>query len=215
MWKSGRCTLIGVIDCGLSNTGSIINMVGKVGFDAAVLESEQQVLECAAIILPGVGSFDVGIGNLKSNPIFDAVQEQVQSNGVPILGICLGMQLLFEGSEEGSSTGLGWIPGEVKKFDFCGLNIGESPKVPHMGWNTVVPSAQDPLFAHYDEPPRFYFVHSYHAVCRDSADSIGTSEYGYEFTSAVRKGNIVGMQFHPEKSHKFGIQFFRNFLGGL
>jgi glutamine amidotransferase len=131
---------------------------------------------------------------------------------VPILGICLGMHLMARKSEEGILPGLGWVPGDVKKFRF--EDKTRSLKVPHMGWNEVMPRRDDPLFVGFDEETRFYFVHSYHLVCDTNDDELATAWYGYDFSSAVRRENIVGVQFHPEKSHRFGMRLLQNFANG-
>jgi glutamine amidotransferase len=140
------------------------------------------------------------------------LHEKVIKEKKPFLGICLGMQILFEKSEEGVLPGLCWIEGDVKRFDFKSLDAGHQFKVPHMGWNQIKPLSNKNLFKNLEDAPRFYFVHSYHVNCANELDVLATSNYGYDFVCSVRKGNIWGTQFHPEKSHKFGIEFFRNFL---
>jgi len=133
-------------------------------------------------------------------------------DGIPFLGICLGMQLLFHRSDEGESTGLGWVGGQVKRFEFSSLNTGERLVVPHMGWNEVLPLKENLLLPSEGANDRFYFVHSYHAVDVPDDEALARCRYGYEFICAVQKGNILGVQFHPEKSHRFGKQLFKNFI---
>lgn len=206
--------MIVILDYGMGNTASILNMIRRVGGEAVISSDRQLTLESNALILPGVGAFDNAMQKLNDAGLVDLIKQRVQEDKIPFLGICLGMQLLFDSSEEGASAGLGLIPGVVKRFDFsrldkCGL------KIPHMGWNTVQPKEESPLFKGFEPDPRFYFVHSYHAVCVDSSHVAATCDYGYPFACAVQKDNIFAAQFHPEKSHKFGMKLFENFLEQL
>lgn len=202
-----RVTII--VDYGLGNIGSIQNMIKKVGYDSKVSSNPSEILDASKIILPGVGAFDTGMSNLNSSGLTGVIKQKAESGAV-ILGICLGMQLLADSSEEGCLPGLGLIKGHVKKFHF-GDNANKL-KIPHMGWNIVNPKKNIPLFADMPEEMRFYFVHSYHYVCDKDENVAGATMYGYEFASAISSKNIYGMQFHPEKSHKFGMQLFRNFM---
>lgn len=195
-----------IMDYGLGNIGSIANMVNKVGGLPVICREPTALAHAQRIILPGVGAFDSGMDALEAagfvRPLLDAVSRQV-----PLLGICLGMQLLFPVSEEGRRPGLGLIRGRVRRFDAtAGL------KIPHMGWNRVEPSTSCPLFAGLEDN-RFYFVHSYHADCEVAENVAGTSVYGQRFASAVQSDKVFGAQFHPEKSHKFGMRLLANFLG--
>lgn len=202
--------MIVIIDYEMGNVGSIFNMISRIGRTAEISGSNSAIKEATGLILPGVGSFDQGIQNLQRLGIWGSLSEKVLSQKCPILGICLGMQLLTESSEEGSLRGLGWIEGCTKRFNF--KENSDKLKIPHMGWNIVNPTGEDSLFSNFSELPRFYFVHSYHVCCSNKQDILGMSQYGYEFVSAVRKNNIFGVQFHPEKSHKFGLKLISNFL---
>jgi glutamine amidotransferase len=206
--------MIIILDYGMGNTASILNMIHRVGGDAVISSDTQKILEANALILPGVGAFDNAMQKLNESGLLDLIRQRVQEDNVPFMGICLGMQLLFESSEEGALPGLGLVSGEIKKFAFHKAGQ-ESLKIPHMGWNVVQPVAGTRMFNGFDRDPRFYFVHSYHAVCADSNDVAATCEYGYPFACAVQKDNIFAAQFHPEKSHKFGMQIFKNFLEQL
>ena len=202
-----------MVDYGTGNVGSLGNMLRKIG-QTATLASTPEVLERAdAILLPGVGAFDRGMGNLQASGLLETLTRRVQGDGVPVLGICLGMQLLARSSEEGTLPGLGWIDAVCQKFTFPPED--RQHKVPHMGWNAVQPRSGENLFSDMEPGALFYFVHSYHVVCADSDDVLGVSEYGGAFTSAVRRGNIFGVQFHPEKSLRFGMRLLRNFCEGV
>ena len=201
--------MITIIDYGAGNIGSVLNMIRHVGGYAAVAKSAGDVLRAKKIILPGVGSFDNAMARLVGLGLIAPLKERA-SAGIPVLGICLGMQLLADSSEEGSMVGLGLIPGRVRRFHFTG--DAESLKIPHMGWNHVRPLRASPLVKDLGDAARFYFVHSYHFDCDCRDDAILSSEYGYEFTSGVQRGRIMGVQFHPEKSHRYGMQLIRNFV---
>jgi glutamine amidotransferase len=194
---------------GLGNSGSIINMINRLGGEAKVCNEPSELKKTKKIILPGVGSFDQGISNIHSYNWIDVLNEMVIEKSIPILGICLGMQLMCKSSEEGDLNGLGWIDADVKKFSF--FDRGVSLKVPHMGWNTIECKKSSKLISPFEEE-RFYFVHSYHVDCHDKQDVLATSNYGHDFTSAFSKNNIYGVQFHPEKSHRFGMRLIKNFI---
>jgi glutamine amidotransferase len=197
-----------ILDYGMGNVASVANMVRKVGGESKLSSSPEAVRSADKLILPGVGSFDPGVNALVERSLDVAVKEAV-GRGVPLLGICLGMQLLFESSEEGSLPGLGLIAGGVRRFRFSGQQL----RVPHMGWNVVRPQGDNKLFGQNDEESRFYFVHSYHAECERAEDVSAVARYGYDFPCAVERGNIMGVQFHPEKSHRFGMALFKRFIG--
>jgi glutamine amidotransferase len=202
--------MIVVIDYEMGNIGSIINMIKKAGGEA-VLSSDLARIETAEkLILPGVGSFDTGMQNLDKLGLVDVLRRRVIREKVPILGICLGMQLLSEKSEEGVLPGLGFISGQTVKFKFD--NVNANLRIPHMGWNSVNIKKESPLFYEMYENPIFYFVHSYHIVCNNAEDVLTTTNYGYEFTSSLQRVNILGTQFHPEKSHKYGLRLMKNFV---
>ena len=200
--------MIAVINYGMGNTGSIINMLHRIGAEAEVAERPEDLALADKIILPGVGTFDTGMGNLEEIGFAGAIRDAVLGKGKPILGICLGMQLLGNRSEEGKKEGLGLIDFDNVRFSFAAET---GLKIPHMGWDIVDIRKQVPLVEGVSERPRYYFVHSYHAVCRDPADVLMSCSYGYEFTAAVNRGKVYGTQFHPEKSHRFGKKIMENF----
>ena len=199
--------MIAIIDYGMGNLGSIANMLRKIGAEAVVTSDPAAIESADRLILPGVGAFAHGMESLNGLGIVPLLRRRVLDERVPILGICLGMQLFTQGSEEGGAEGLGWIEGRTSRFRLD----GGPERVPHMGWNTATPVRDHPILAGLPDEPRFYFVHSYHVTCADAADRLCGTTYGYEFTSAVARDNIVGTQFHPEKSHRFGFQLLRNF----
>lgn len=199
-----------VIDAGIGNLGAIPNMLKRVGASAIITNERRAIAEADRLILPGVGAFDPAMQTLNDLGIVDALTEKAIVERVPVLGVCLGMQLLFERSEEGNLPGLGWIPGRVVRFK---LNEADRTlRVPHMGWNWVERANDAALFEGFEETPRFYFAHSYHVEPAEAADVAGWTEYGYRFAASVQHENIGGIQFHPEKSHRFGLKVFENFL---
>jgi len=202
--------VITIVDYGMGNLGSILNLLKKIGAPGQVSSDPAVIAHADKLILPGVGAFDAAMERIDSSGVRPALEMRVLQDRVPVLGICLGMQLLGESSEEGQRKGLGWIPAEV--LDFRG-RIPTHLKVPHMGWNVVQPAAPSPLTAGFEaiDEPRFYFVHSYFMKCRDAGDSILRTSYGVEYDSGVQHGNIFGVQFHPEKSHRFGMHLLGNF----
>lgn len=202
--------MITVIDYGAGNIGSVLNMIKHVGGTAEVARDAQGVLGARKILLPGVGSFDNAVTRLDNLGLIEPLKA-CAAVGVPFLGICLGMQLLANRSEEGKLEGLGLIPGQVRRFQFEGE--GASLKIPHMGWNKAVPAKDHPLIAGLDEDTRFYFVHSFFFECEDPDSTLLRSSYGGAFTSGVQRGNVMGVQFHPEKSHRYGMQLIKNFVG--
>lgn len=204
--------MIAVINYGMGNTGSILNMLKKIGVEAISTDKIEDIRKADKIILPGVGTFDSGMSNLHELGLVESIKTEILDKRKPFLGICLGMQLLGRSSEEGQMEGLNLIQFDNKKFSFdSSLNL----KIPHMGWNIVKFNKEDQLFTGIIGTQRYYFVHSYHAVCDHAENSLISCEYGYEFTAAVKKDNIYGVQFHPEKSHKFGMKLMENFVGGI
>lgn len=203
--------MITIVDYGMGNLGSIKNMLKRVGASAVITGLPDEIAKAEKLILPGVGSFDNGIQNLRQLGLIPVLVQKVLEEKTPILGICLGMQLMTRGSEEGDLPGLGWIDADTRRFNF-GVGL-HSLKVPHMGWNSVRPAKPSEIFLDMYSEPRFYFVHSYHVVCYHREDVLSWTTYGYEFVSALERGNIVGVQFHPEKSHKYGMKILSDFAG--
>lgn len=201
--------MITIIDYGIGNLGSIKNMLKKAGIKSRISSTEEEIGEAEKLILPGVGAFDYGMSQLRSAVYFDTLNKRVQEDKIPVLGICLGAQLLTEGSEEGELPGLGWIKGKTIKFRE--EKMDNKLKVPHMGWNEVETQKESKLFEDMYEEPRFYFVHTYHIKCEEEKDVLVRSSYGYDFIAGVENENVVGVQFHPEKSHKFGLKLLTNF----
>jgi imidazole glycerol-phosphate synthase subunit HisH len=202
--------MIVIIDYGMGNLGSLFNMLKKVGASALISAKLEDIARAEKLILPGVGAFDNAMKKIKELDLIPLLQEKVVEQKTPLLGICLGMQLLTQKSAEGNLPGLGWIAGDTVRFNFQGR--AQDLKIPHMGWNTVQLKKSSPLWEDMEEEPRFYFVHSYHVVCSHPEDVLTETTYGYNFVSAVVRDNIAGMQFHPEKSHKFGMKIFKNFV---
>ncbi|MDB4665063.1 imidazole glycerol phosphate synthase subunit HisH [Verrucomicrobia bacterium] len=201
-----------VLDFGIGNVGSIRSMYRKIGYQVIVSGQADAISEASHFILPGVGAFDTGIKRMKESDGFNELCRQVLEFKKPLLGICLGMQLLTQRSEEGVEKGLGWIDGETKRFDFSKINFASKAlKIPHMRWNEIEASESDPLLGGYEQTPRFYFVHSYHVCCNNSQESIATTVHGIKFTSCIRRDNVMGVQFHPEKSHRYGLKVLENF----
>ena len=201
--------MIAIVDYNMGNLASVKNAFAKLGKETVVESNPAKFHEYDKLVLPGVGAFGDAMEHLRERGMIEAIKEFAESKK-PIIGICLGMQLLFESSEEfGNHEGLGLIKGHVVAFDES--KFSESLKVPHMGWNRMF-TKEHPLFLGLDDMHYLYFVHSYHVVCSNEKDSIGESEYGYRFTSAVAHDNIMGIQPHPEKSHENGLKILENFI---
>ena len=196
--------MLAVVDYGVGNQGSVINMYRRLGMEAVRITTAAEVGAAERLVLPGIGAFDHCMRRLREagleRPLLAAV-----ARGVPLLGICVGMQMLLDGSDEGVEPGLGLVRGRALRVPAGVL------KVPHMGWNSVRWLADDALNESLRGEARFYFVHSYHAVCEDPASVLGTTVYGGEFASVIRAGRVYGVQFHPEKSHRFGLALLGNF----
>lgn len=205
--------MIKILDYGMGNCGSIKNMLRYLGTDAEIVNQPESLNDAKAIIFPGVGSYDHGVKQLE--PFKAVLEQKVLHEQTPFLGICLGMQLLLEGSEEGHLAGLGWIKGEARRFDFSSLIDQQRLVIPHMGWNEIKSGNQSALLSPVEQNSRdrFYFVHSFHADQVPEENQMAACHYGYDFTCAIQSKNIYGVQFHPEKSHKFGKQLFKQFIG--
>jgi len=201
--------MIAVIDYGIGNVSSIVNIFKKIGVPSILTNDIEQIDKASKLVLPGVGSFDVGMQRLRKSGLADVIKKHAIENQKPLLGICLGMQILGKSSEEGKESGLNFIPFGNKRFF---LKNDTSLKIPHMGWDIVTTVGKDdPLIEGLNQVQRYYFAHSYHAVCDSEDNVLMRCEYGYSFVAAVKKGNIYGVQFHPEKSHKFGMALLENF----
>jgi len=199
--------VIVIVDYGMGNLGSIRNMLKKVEVESIVSSDPKEIAKADKLILPGVGAFDHAMTNVNALKLIPLLNEKVLVEKVQLLGVCLGMQLLTKRSEEGSLPGLGWVDAETVRFKFTNSKL----KVPHMGWNTVEVKRDDPLFRDMYEEPRFYFVHSYYVRCNGPNNVLTTTNYGGDFCSSLVKDNIRGVQYHPEKSHKFGMKLLKNF----
>ena len=201
--------MITIVNYKMGNLGSIANMLKRLGVMCTITSDPAEIEAAKKIILPGVGHFDKAMHNLRELELVDLLRKKVLKDSVPVLGICLGMQLLCGSSEEGSLDGLDFIDASVKRFSF---SQDKGLKIPHMGWNSVKAEKSSPLLAGIGQDARFYFVHSYHAVCNDPKDVLTSTFHGYRFTSSFERNNIIGVQFHPEKSHRFGMQLLKNFI---
>lgn len=201
--------MIVIVDHGMGNLGSVQNMLRRIGADGVRSADPDVIRRADKLILAGIGAFDGAAGRLAELGLVAAMNQAVLERRVPTLGVCLGMQLMAHSSEEGSRAGLGWLDAEVRRFTFAdGMHL----PVPHMGWEVVQPTRPSPLFPADDGELRFYFSHAYHLVCHEAGDIAATATYGYEFAAAVHRGNILGTQFHPEKSHVFGMGVYRRFM---
>jgi glutamine amidotransferase len=196
---------VSVISYGLGNLGSVVNMLRRIGAEPRIVTNPEEIESSERLLLPGVGAFDSGMTLLCNAGLADSIRS-FAATGRPLLGICLGMQLLLDASAEGDRAGLGLVPGRSERFDeMAGV------RVPHIGWNSVTPVRSDALLADLPIDARFYFVHSYRVVPESEQDVLATTHYGSPFASMIRRGNIVGAQFHPEKSHAFGMKILSNF----
>ena len=202
--------MLTIVDYGVGNLASIRNMLKKVGVNALISSDEKAIRDADKLILPGVGAFDTCAAKLQQSGLTDTINKKVLEEKIPLLGVCVGMQLLTEGSEEGELPGLGWIGGRVVKFRQDRMPAGT--KIPHMGWTDVKQTKSSPLLEGMYDEPRFYFVHSYYTELKDPGDALVTAQYGYPFVAGLEFQNIIGVQFHPEKSHKFGMKLLSNFV---
>ena len=201
--------MISIVDYGVGNIQAIANIYKCLNISARIAGTAEELAGAEKVILPGVGAFDWAMARLNNSGMRDVLDDLVLSKGRPVLGICVGMQMIAKRSDEGSLEGLGWIDGEVKKFDHAAPS--EHPYLPHMGWNDVEPRCRECLFKDIGAKGRFYFLHSYYFAPKDQNIILGVTDYGGPFASCVHTGNIYGVQFHPEKSHQWGIQLLKNF----
>lgn len=201
--------MITVVDYGSGNIKAILNVFKRLKIECAVASSSPELSKASKIILPGVGAFDQTMHQLDASGLRSELNDLVLNKKLPVLGICVGMQVMANSSEEGTSEGLGWIDGIVRRFPT--ENLSSKPHLPHMGWNTVAPLRSSPLFNNVDQDRGFYFLHSYFFDCKDQAQVLAAAHYGRDFPAVVMRENIIGCQFHPEKSHSNGIGVFKNF----
>jgi glutamine amidotransferase len=201
--------MICIVNYGLGNLNSIRNIIKKIGGESKIIDDVGELKEARKLILPGIGAFDHGMQFLNQRGWVDELNSAVLERKVPVLGICLGMQLMCKGSEEGVLPGLGWFDADVRRFR---IPEGSPYKIPHMGWNTLSIKKDNPLIGQKEEEQRFYFVHSYHVVCNNTEDVLASAVHGYEFTASISRDNIYATQFHPEKSHRFGMELLKNFI---
>ncbi len=201
--------MIAIVNYGLGNIHAFVNIYKRLGVPFTVVTKEDELAQAAKIILPGVGAFDWAMTLLIESGMRDCLDDLVLRQKRPVLGICVGMQLMARRSEEGVLAGLGWIDAEVKKFDETSFT--QKTHLPHMGWNDVRPRKTECLFRGLETGPRFYFLHSYYFQPRQADDVLAETDYCGTFASAVRFGNVYGVQFHPEKSHHWGVQLLKNF----
>jgi imidazole glycerol-phosphate synthase subunit HisH len=201
--------MITIVDYGMGNLGSVLNMFKRIGAKAEVSSDISRIGEAEKILLPGVGAFDAAMERINGGGFREVLDRKALIEKVPVLGICLGMQLLTRGSEEGKLAGLNWIPAYAHRFD--PNDSAEPIKVPHMGWNRIYPIQNHPIVADLPDEPRFYFVHSYHVIADSEEFALANTHYGIDFHSMLQRDNIAGAQFHPEKSHKFGMKLLANF----
>jgi imidazole glycerol-phosphate synthase subunit HisH len=204
--------MVAIIDYGAGNPGSIMNMLKKIGVESVISPEPEVIAAAERLILPGVGAFDNGMNNLKELGLIDVLNRKVIEEKTPILGICLGMQLFTNRSEEGELPGLGWIDAETTRFSFTEM---EKLAVPHMGWEYAELQKESRLWQDMPEESKFYFVHSYYVRCARNEDVLLRTYYGFPYDSAFERDNIAGVQFHPEKSHKYGIQLLTNFVNNF
>lgn len=200
--------MIGIIDYGLGNVKAFANVYKMLDIPAIIVTKPHELIKVSRVIMPGVGAFDHAMKCLQDSGMREMLDEIVLHKRVPVLGICVGMQMLTNSSEEGVSPGLKWINGDVKKID---SSFNKSIYVPHMGWNDVKPLNNNDLFRGLSDDVRFYFLHSYYVHCQRNEDVIAVTNYGVEFACAVNHENVFGVQFHPEKSHQYGIKLLKNF----
>lgn len=201
--------MIDIVNYGLGNVQAFANMYKRLGIEARLVTTANELKGATSVILPGVGAFDHAVALLNRSGMRDTLNELVLERRLPVLGICVGMQLLASGSDEGDLPGLGWVPGRVRSFasNPASANFPQ----PHMGWNDVRPTQPSALFKGLEKDARFYFLHSYYYEVETGGETLATTHYGMDFSSSVNSGNVYGIQCHPEKSHHWGAQLLKNF----
>jgi len=203
--------LIRIVDYGVGNIQAFLNVFKRIGFDAQRANTPEQLIDATHLILPGVGHFDHAMIRLNHSGLLPRLEELVLQSNIPVMGICVGMQMLSNGSDEGKMPGLGWLPGRVRSF--AGNTSCIELAMPHMGWNTLKPQENSMLFSRgFERDPEFYFLHSYYFEAENRNNVAATATYGFEFDAAVSNGHIFGVQCHPEKSHHWGEQLLKNFI---
>jgi len=201
--------MIVIVDYGMGNLNSVLKAFQRLGVESCISSGTGDICDADKLILPGIGNFKKGMANLRELGLFDVLNKKVMEDKTPILGICLGMQLFTTHSEEGDEKGFGWFDARSIKFSFPESH--PLIRIPHMGWNSIRIARDNPIFSGIEDDASFYFVHSYHVVCNNKEDILATTEYGFEVTSSIQKGNIFATQFHPEKSHRNGLKILDNF----
>lgn len=201
--------MVAIINYGLGNVKAFANILKSLNVPFSIASTPEELSKASKIILPGVGAFDHAMDKLNSSGLRETLEDQVLNKKVPVVGICVGMQMLAKRSDEGTKEGLGWIDAEVKKFDVSKIQF--KTHLPHMGWNDIKATKTTPILKELEQNAKFYFLHSYYFVCNNSDNVIAEAEYGINFTCAASNDNIYGVQFHPEKSHQWGIQLLKNF----
>jgi glutamine amidotransferase len=201
--------MIVIINYGLGNLNAFVNIFKKLDIPVKIATQASDLENATKIVLPGVGAFDHAMTKLNESGMRETLDDFVLNKKLPVIGICVGMQILAKSSDEGVMPGLGYIDGVVRKFDTSAFK--QKTRLPHMGWNDIVPQPGHSLFKDLEEVPLYYFLHSYYFECNKSEDAVATADYGAEFVCAVNNDNIYGVQFHPEKSHHYGVQLLKNF----
>lgn len=201
--------MIGIIDYGVGNISAFVNIYNKLDINIKIAKKPSDLEGITKLILPGVGAFDHAMNELNNSGMVERLNELVLVDKLPVIGVCVGLQMMAAKSDEGVLPGLGWIDANVKLFDVTKINF--KTHLPHMGWNDITPVKENLIFKNLEKNSKFYFLHSFYFECNNDEDIIAVSDYGIKFTCAINKGNIYGTQFHPEKSHNFGIQLLKNF----
>lgn len=203
--------MITIVDYGSGNIKAFANVYKRLNIPASYASTPEQLMQAKKIILPGVGAFDHAMHMLNNSGLREILDHLVLEQRVPVLGICVGMQMMASDSEEGVNKGLGWIKGSVKRFCYHNEDVGKNHPLPHMGWNIISPVKHSPLLENLDEPKRFYFLHSYYFECINHDDVLATANYGFDYSCVINHANVYGIQCHPEKSHHNGVAFLKNF----